>query len=81
MKTRSRFLLALGFCFFCMAGLAFSQIELPEASNPKPDLKKEQEKREEAQKLTKDTAALKIKLILSSPMPIFAVKISPRLHE
>jgi hypothetical protein len=85
MKMKSRLFLALGFCFFSMAGLAFSQghytIELPEASNPKPDLKKEQEKKEEAQKLTKDTAALKIKLMLSSAMPIFSVKISTRLHE
>ena len=62
-----------------MAGLAFSQaIELPEASNPKPDLDKEKDKIE---KLTKDTAALKIKLILSSPMPIFMVKVSPWLRR
>jgi len=81
MKRRARLLLALGFCL-SMAGLAFSQaIELPEASNPKPDLKKEQEKKEETQKATKDTAALKIKLLLSNPMPIFAIKISPKLRE
>jgi hypothetical protein len=88
MKIRLWSVLIAGLCVFLASGIVFAQegshiaTQLPEASNPNPDLTKAKEK--EAKKLqetTKDTAALKVKLILSSPMPIFSAKSFPELRE